>query len=243
MNEKESHDIYEGSRITKVVHSKSDNTSSMCVYVFCGSQYPAANVPNDDDTSYFEFIKKTGFFSEAELSTLQSLPSKRTQIVLVNDRINMDDTIYQIKLKILKHVSEHTTTDTLYPLTTRTMYVYSKFTKDLTVQRVFNEMSHGNKFAITQPIMINYLSNVYGAELVDMDRVGSNHIFSYNDIKKLEIRSGSGGSESKNLYLNGETTCTVSVPLGYSYHPNINKASAWAFSRRPVCNLSVSTDV
>ena len=225
MNEKESHDIYEGSRITKVVHSKKDTAS---VYVFCGSQYPTANVPTDDD-AYFEFIKKTGFFSQSELSALQSLPSKRTQIVLVNDRINMDDTIYQIKLKILKHVSIGEDSET-YPLTTRTIYLYSKFTKDLTLQRVFNELSHGNKTSITVPIMINYLSNIYGAQLVDMNRVGSNHIFSYNDLKKLEIFSG---SESKNLYLNGETTCTVSVPLGYSYHPNVNKASTWAFSADP----------
>lgn len=226
--ESDSHAIYEHSRITKVIHTKSDNASAACVYVFCGSQYPSESIPQNDDASYFEFIKSTKFFSDAELLALDKLVSKRNQIVLVNDRLNMDDTIYQIKLKILKSVNHNRPSESEpdYPLTTQTMYLYSKFTKDLTLQRMFNELSHENKTAITGPVMLNYLSNIYGAELIDMTRIGSNHIFSYNDLKNLKI-------ENKNLYLTGETTCIVSVPLGYSYHVNSNKAFTWAFSTDP----------
>ena len=178
--ESDSHAIYEQSRITKVVHTKSDNASAACVYVFCGSQYPSESIPQNDDASYFEFIKSTKFFSDAELLALDKLVSKRNQIVLVNDRLNMDDTIYQIKLRILKSVNHNRPSESEpdYPLTTQTMYLYSKFTKDLTLQRMFNELSHENKTAITGPVMLNYLSNIYGAELVDMTRIGSNHIFS-----------------------------------------------------------------
>jgi hypothetical protein len=206
--ESDSHAIYEHSRITKVIHTKSDNALSACVYVFCGSQYPAGNVPQDDDASYFDFIKKTGFFSPAELVTLEEMASKRNQIILVNDRINMDDTVTQLKLKILKHI-RHSESDTVYPLTTRTMYLYSKFTQDLTLQSVFNELNCGNKAAITGQTILNYLSNIHGAELVGMRRVGSNHTFSYNDLGTVGARISSQWKQSKHMGVFRRPICTV----------------------------------
>ena len=169
--------IYENMRVVKVVHSTYARYSNVVnmpraddagadgrqdiihnIYVFCGNDAIYKKAPTESDEAYFDFIKRTGFFSESELAVIANLPSKRTTIVLVADRINMDDTIYEIKCKILKNITkDQLQPDADYPLTSATMYLFARFTKDLTTQSVYNHLSHNGHTAITNAVFIKHI--------------------------------------------------------------------------------------
>ena len=250
--------IYENTRVVKVVHSTYARYSNMVnmprtaaaadagrqdiihnIYVFCGNDAIYKKAPTESDEAYFDFIKRTGFFSESELAVLANLPSKRTTIVLVADRINMDDTIYEIKCKILKNITkDQIQPDSDHPLTSATMYLFARFTKDLTTQSVYNHLSNNGRTAITNPVFINYISNIDGAKLSfdddddDHGDIGKNHIYSYNDIKKIKIVNNSN-SNAESLFLNGEMTCSVITALGHSFQ---DADKEYVFSANPFIN-------
>ena len=250
--------IYENMRVVKVVHSTYTRYSNVVnmprigsvdvgrqdiihnIYIFCGNDATCKKAPTESDEAYFEFIKRTGFFSESELAVLANLPSKRTTIVLVADRINMDDTIYEIKCKILKNTTkERLNPDAEYPLTSATMYLFSRFTRDLTSQSVYNHLSHNGRTAITNSVFINYISNIDGAKISFGDgdgdaepAIGKNHIYSYSDIKKIKIVNNSS-SNAESLFLNGEMTCSVITTLGHSFR---DADKDYIFSANPFIN-------
>ena len=252
--------IYENARVVKVMHSTYTRYSNVVnmprtkdaddsggrqdvihnIYVFCGNDAIYKKAPTESDEAYFEFIKRTGFFSESELAVLANLPSKRTTIILVADRINMDDTIYEIKCKILRNITKtRLQPDADYPLTSATMYLFARFTKDLTTQSLYNHLSHNGHTAITNAVFINYLSNIDGAKIEfddgddgDDGNIGKNHIYSYNDIKKIKIVNNSN-SNAESLFLNGEMTCSVITALGHSFR---DADKDYLFSANPFIN-------
>jgi len=245
--------IYENTRVVKVVHSTyaRDNRQDIIhnIYVFCGNDAIYKKAPTESDEAYFEFIKRTGVFSESELAVLANLPSKRTTIVLVADRINMDDTIYETKCKILRNITkDQLQPDPDYPLTSATMYLFARFTKDLTTQSVYNHLSHNGHTAITNPVFINYISNIDGAQIAfdddDDDNngdIGKNHIYSYNDIKKIKItNSSNSNANAESLFLNGEMTCSVITALGHSFH---DADKHYIFSANPFINSPVISGI
>ena len=240
-------DVYEKCRVIKVGHltygneiEKTEDTHDAsigsikkdafhAIYVFCGSDYQPP--PSDlNEESYFQFIKKTGFFSKGELASISEIPSKRTQVIFINDRINLDDTIQEIKRKILKHlVKTQIENDDDYPISIPTMCLFTRIVKDLTPQRIYNELSHKGKSLITDAVLANYITNVDGMELpVDDDNVvdSKSRVYSYTDIKKLTI-------SKEPIYLKGEMACAVFTPLGHSYS-DFDKR--YLFSANPFTN-------
>jgi hypothetical protein len=229
--------VYVQSRVTKVMHMTYDVSSGRdiirAIYVFCGSEYaaPPPPPPNPDsvesNTAYFEFIKKTGFFSETELKNIQALQSKRKVVVFINDRINLDDTIQEIKRKIVKYTTESSEDD--LPLTSHTLYLFGQFASDVTTQEAYNQMSRNGRDAITEPILLNYISNIAGAGMELGNSVGKNHIYSYSDIKELRIEN------IKQRASNPESgmTCMVSSPLGHAFQDG---GAPYIFAANPFTN-------
>jgi len=237
MKEADGESVYVQSRVTKVMHVTYDVSSGRdtirAIYVFCGGEYtaPPPPLPNPDsaefNTVYFDFIKKTGFFSETELKTIQPLQSKRKVVFFINDRINLDDTIQEIKRKIIKYTTDSSEDE--LPLTSHTLYLFGQFASDVTTQEVYNQMSRNGREAITEPILLNYISNIAGAGMAMGKSVGKNHIYSYSDIKELRIENVKQRASSQESGM----TCMVSSPLGHAFQDG---GATYIFAANPFTN-------
>ena len=109
-----------------------------------------------------------------------------------NSVIYLDDTIENIKFKIIKSID--------IDITVNEIYLFSKRTSKYTSKELYDILSQNQEMSITKAKYFNYLSNF---SEIDLERLEKKDFYTYDDIIKLDI-------DNKRL--------SESFPIGIDYN-------------------------
>ena len=147
------------------------------IYVFAGTMQEISNKDNNELIDFFKtsegdiFLKK--IFTESELVKIEE---DKTEIIVINSQIHIDDTIETIKRKIILNCSEFSAFDE--------MYLFAYQLTNLEPISVYQNLTQNGKLELTRMRLVQFIQNVQGISLKD---IPDKEIYDYEDIFALEL--------------------------------------------------------
>ena len=169
--------IYNNS-IYKIHYLKNNETQS--IYVFYGEIKKDANEKNlyDEKNLYKEC------FHPDELIQIEK---NNTPVFFLSSQIHRDDTISNIKIKILKEVIKNTKN---LHFSIPEIYLFCQKKEKFNHSEVYEILSHHKKIEITQNRLETFLLNIHGSETKTnplFQFPENKEVFNYDDLLKLKL--------------------------------------------------------
>jgi hypothetical protein len=151
------------------------------VFVFCANLYSEQHL--------------TTIFSETELIHYKE---NDVEIIFSPRLIHKDDSIHEIKLKIVAQLVEHHTTSakSAYHLSTDEIYLFGNASKDVDMVKLFQEITQDEKLPLTKERFFQHLTNIsadpYVLDTGDSKKTLNRDVFHYDDwmaVAKSGIRN------------------------------------------------------
>ena len=140
------------------------------VFVFCANLYSEQHL--------------TTIFSETELVHYKE---NAVEIVFSSRLIHKDDSIHEIKLKIVAELIEHHTAHSknVYHLSTDEVYLFGNTSKDVDMIKLFQEITDNEQTALTKERFFLYLTHIsadpYVLDTGDVTKTLERDVFHYDD--------------------------------------------------------------
>ena len=155
------------------------------IYVFFGSRKLKDGENNVDPNQLYKIEPENSLFknifSEDETS---NITSNNIEVVFVDLYIHLDDTIEDIKKKIIHTFDSKIIHDEIY------LFAIQKQVN--TTSSIYNKLTNNNKIELNRNILIQYLLNIYDGDISSViDKVEEKEVFTYNDILELNIEKSS----------------------------------------------------
>ena len=115
-------------------------------------------------------------FSDDERKNIQE---KSIEIEFVNLYIHLDDTIEDIKKKIIHIFSSNICFDEIY------LYCIQK--QNFTTSFIYKKLTNNNKIELNRNILIQYLLNIYSDDLEPLIQQLNKEVYTYNDLLELNL--------------------------------------------------------
>ena len=164
------------------------------IYVFFGSRKLSidGNEVNLNEEELYVLFKKEhsnkifeNIFSEDELKHIMNEEKETHEITIniplefVKIYIHIDDTIEDIKKKVIHIFKSAITFDEIY--------LYGVQKQKHTASSIYKKLTNNNKIELTKNRIIHYLFNIYKGNLDDIIEKLEDKIYTYNDLLKLDI--------------------------------------------------------
>ena len=151
------------------------NNDSNNIYVFIGKIYNGKLI-NDID-KLFKSEPSHDFFKQVFTETeVQNIQSKSINVVFINRLIHLDDTIQDIKDKIILALESKISSDEIY--------IFSIYNETTNPEYIYKNLTHNNTIDLTQERYIQFLLNI---GFIDVDKVEDKDIYDYNDLISVNL--------------------------------------------------------
>ena len=157
-----------------------DNNEIKKIYVFFGSRKLFDGENKVEPNQLYKIEPENplfkNIFSDDEQKNIQE---KSIEIEFVNLYIHLDDTIEDIKKKIIHTFSSKICFDEIY------LYCIQK--QKITTSFIYKKLTNNNKIELNRNILIQYLLNIYSDELEPLIQQLNKEVYTYNDLLELNL--------------------------------------------------------
>ena len=147
------------------------------IYVFAGSLDEVSNKSNEElalllkDDNEDTIIKK--IFTEPEL---MRIANDKSEIIIINKQIYLDDTIETIKRKLILYCDDIEAFDEIY------LFMHQLI--ELKPTTVYQNLTQNGKLDLTHTRLVQFIQNVEG---LSMDKIPTKEVYDYDDIHALDL--------------------------------------------------------
>ena len=152
------------------------NNNSVNIYVFIGKIYNGKNF--DDIKELFKTNPSDNFFKEIFTENeLENIKTNSINVIFINRLIHLDDTIQDMKDKIILALESSISSDEIYLFST-----YNN--ENNNPEYVYKNLTHNNTIDLTQDRFVQFLLNI---GFTDIDKVDQKDIYDYNDLINIDL--------------------------------------------------------
>ena len=151
------------------------------IYVFFGSRKLKDGVNDVDPNQLYKIEPENplfkNIFSDDETSNIKN---NNIDVEFVKLYIHLDDTIEDIKKKIIHIFDSKISHDEIY--------LFGIQKQISTASSIYKKLTNNNKIELNRNILIQYLLNIYDGDISNIiDKLEEKEVFTYNDILQLNI--------------------------------------------------------